>query len=98
MQGVVAAGFPTLLSTRVGLSAGLSVVNAVLPAKVEIAALDLGWHQPLSLQGLKLYNKPEHGSELLAEVDRITTTAGLWQAISGVDEGLGSEPGFRCGD
>src|SRR5437660_10949416 len=48
---------PSLLSTGVGRSLGLKVVNGNLDGRLEVADWSLGWNSGITLDGVKLFDQ-----------------------------------------
>lgn len=75
---------PSLVSTGIGKSLALKVVNGNLNGKAEVADWSLGWNSGVTVNGLKLVDEK---GEVILQVSKIHTQLSLWKALkSGFDE------------
>ena len=70
---------PTLLSTAAGRNAVVSYADGMIPGRLEIADLSLGWFSGAKAGGVKVYDED---GRLVLEVDRLDTGLTLLDALT----------------
>lgn len=71
---------PTLLSMGPVTGMVVSIADSILPGKVKIKSLELGWFSGQRIRGLELLD-PE--GELVLRTDDVSTAATLWGVVTG---------------
>ncbi|KAK9806403.1 hypothetical protein WJX73_002550 [Symbiochloris irregularis] len=79
---------PGLLSSPAWRSRTLGVCNSFLPATVSIEQANLGWRQPVSMQGITITEPHALGARQLLSIETVTSTQPLWQMLRGADYDL----------
>ena len=69
---------PSFLSTGLGRSLGLKIVNGNLDGRLEVADWSLGWNSGVTLDGIKLFD--QQGS-LILQASRVRTQLSLSKAL-----------------
>lgn len=83
MMAVVLFTLPYILSTALGLQTATAAASAILPGRVEVAKVQMGWRQPVLVRGMRVHEDHREGSRVLLEVEAITTAEPLLNIVTG---------------